>query len=109
MLYIDGMLVIDSDGIHSAIARRCSVRLTGGVHTIRVSYMQVPRDADAPTLEVAGAGDAKPRIFSTEEFKPPGNPEEWRYNEAMAPQAQDPDLDRSVPPHIEAPRKRKRR
>ncbi len=112
ILYIDGLLVIDSDGIHSAIARRGSVRLSGGLHTIRVSYMQGPRDAVALTLEVAGPGDAQPRIFSTEEFKPPGNPENWQFDSKLAPQATDANLDRSVPPHIPAPprasRKRRR-
>jgi hypothetical protein len=109
MLYIDGLLAIDSDGIHSAIARRCSIRLSGGLHKIRVSYMQGPRDGVALTLEVAGPGDGEPRIFSTEEFKPPGNPEEWRFSDKMAPQAQDPDLDRTVPDYLPAPEKSDRR
>jgi hypothetical protein len=107
MLSIDGLLVIDSDGIHSAIARRGSVRLSGGVHKIRVAYMQGPRDAVALTLEVAGPEDARPRIFSTEEFKPPKNPEEWRFSDRIAPQADDQDLDRSVPDHIPAPEKKR--
>ncbi len=106
MVYIDGLLVIDNDGIHSPAARRCSVRLTRGVHYIRVLYMQGPRHGLALTLEVAGPNETKARIFSTEEFKPPGNPEEWRLGDSKAPQAQYRDLDREVPDKIPAPKKR---
>lgn len=109
MLYIDGLLAIDNDGIHAAIAQRGSVRLSGGLHTIRVVYMQGPRDSVALLLEVAGPGDPQARIFSTEEFKPPGNPAEWRYADTLPPQAQDRDLDRTVPERIAAPEKRVQR
>ncbi len=105
MLYIDGLLTIDSDGIHSPVARRGSVRLTGGAHAIRIVYLQGPRDTVALMLEVAGPGESQARIFSTEEFKPPGNPGEWRFTDSLPPQASDRDLDRTIPERIEPPRK----
>jgi len=43
---------------------------------MRVSYFQGPRFQVALVLKVAGPGEAL-RIFSTEEFKPPSNPETW--------------------------------
>lgn len=103
MLYIDDQLIIDNDGVHSPDARRGSVRLDGGVHTIRVPYFQGPRFTVALLLEVAGPGDKSPRVFSTDEFKPPGNPEDWRYTGIPLPGAGDRDLERLVPDRIEAP------
>ncbi|MBM3724716.1 MAG: beta-glucosidase [Acidobacteria bacterium] len=76
MLYIDGQLVIDNDGVHSPEVRRGSIRLKGGIHAIRVPYFQGPRTTVALVLEVAGPGEERPRVFSTDEFKPPGNPDE---------------------------------
>lgn len=78
MLYIDDQLIIDNDGIHQAETRRASLRLAGGIHRIRVQYFQGPRVTVALVLEIAGAGE-KFRPFSTEEFKPPPNPETWRF------------------------------
>lgn len=78
MLYIDGQLIADNDGVHSTMVRLGSVRLEGGMHTIRLPYFQGPRTTVALSLEVAGPGEA-PRVFSTEEFKPPSDPDKWRY------------------------------
>jgi hypothetical protein len=103
MLYIDGQLIVDNDGIHSPEARRGSVRLAGGIHTIRVPYFQGPRHTVALLLEVAGPDDKTSRVFSTEEFKPPGNPEDWNFSAALPPPVLDRDLDRSVPERIPAP------
>jgi hypothetical protein len=41
-LYIDGELVVDNDGIHQTRERSGTVRLSRGVHDIRVSYFQGP-------------------------------------------------------------------
>jgi PA14 domain len=43
---------------------------------MRVSYFQGPRDFVALRLLIAGSGENL-RIFSTQEFKPPPNPELW--------------------------------
>ena len=96
MLYIDGQLVADNDGIHSTEVRLGSIRLAGGMHTIRVPYFQGPATTVALMLEIAGPGE-QPRIFSTEEFKPPSNPEDWRFAPPAEPAPPDPDLPRVHP------------
>jgi len=75
-LYIDDQLIADNDGLHQVQDRHCSIRLTRGIHRIRVSYFQGPRLQVALVLRVAGPAEEL-RIFSTEEFKPPPNPELW--------------------------------
>lgn len=81
MLYIDDELIVDNDGVHPPEVQRGRFRLTGGIHRIRVSYFQGPRDEVALILQVAGPGEEW-RIFSTDEFKPPPNPETWAYPDA---------------------------
>jgi len=83
-LYIDDLLVIDNDGLHPPLERRGDVNLTGGVHSIRVSYFQGPRFQVALQLKVAGGGQEL-RIFSTDEFKPPPNPEQWHFPQKEQP------------------------
>ncbi len=80
-LYIDDQLIADNDGLHEAEDRHCSIRLARGIHRIRVSYFQGPRFQVALILRVAGPGEDL-RIFSTEEFKPPPNPEKWGTGES---------------------------
>lgn len=106
ILYIDGQMVVDNDGVHSPEVRRGSIRLDGGIHTIRVPYFQGPRDTVALLLEVAGPGEDHPRVFSTDEFKPPGSPEEWRFSTTAPSKAEDPDLARSIPERLAAPSSR---
>ena len=77
-LYIDDELVVDNDGVHPPQTRTKALMLAGGIHRIRVSYFQGPRDQVALTLRVAGPGEEW-RIFSTEEFKPPSDPATWMY------------------------------
>jgi hypothetical protein len=77
-LYIDDEPAVDNDGIHPPEVKMASLRLNGGTHRIRVSYFQGPRDEVALILRVAGPGEEW-RIFSTDEFKPPPNPENWAY------------------------------
>jgi len=79
-LYIDDQLIADNDGEHAPLDRRCSIRLRRGIHRIRVSYFQGPRFQVALVLRVAGPGEEL-RVFSTEEFKPPPNPESWPEEE----------------------------
>lgn len=77
-LYIDDRLLIDNDGIHPAEQKDGTLDLSGGIHTIRVSYFQGPRFQVALVLRVA-PGDQQPRVFSTDDFRPPPNPADWRY------------------------------
>jgi hypothetical protein len=88
-LEIDGREVIDNDGIHPATRLERGVELAGGIHEIRVEYFQGPRFEVALILQIAGAGEPF-RVFSTDEFKPPANPDDWKFPTAVKklPQAQ---------------------
>jgi hypothetical protein len=77
-LYIDDQLVVDNDCQHPPATRAAAVFLSGGIHRIRVPYFQGPRDCLALVLTVAGPDD-RWRVFNTEDFKPPSNPDEWKY------------------------------
>ncbi len=78
MLYIDDKLVIDNGGMHPATTMTGATQLSGGIHTIRIPYFQGIKYHVALVLKVAGAGQDF-RIFSTEEFKPPADPETWAF------------------------------
>ena len=82
-LYLDGRVVIDNDGIHPPTEKTETVTLKGGIHLIRVSYFQGPRYNIALVLRVAELGEEW-RIFSTEEFHPPTNPEDWKWSKGRA-------------------------
>jgi hypothetical protein len=71
-------MVVDNDGVHPAATKSGNAELSGGIHTIRLQYFQGPRLQVALVLEVAGA-EEELRVFSTDEFKPPANPEDWRF------------------------------
>jgi hypothetical protein len=75
-LYIDERLVIDNDGQHPPNTVHGHVELSAGLHDIRVSYFQGPRDTVALVLKVAPP-DAPWKVFNTNDFKPPPNPETW--------------------------------
>jgi len=81
MLFIDDKLVIDNGGLHAPVTLRGKVQLSGGIHSIRVPYFQGIKYTVALVLKVAGPGQSF-RVFSTEDFKPPANPETWKYPEA---------------------------
>lgn len=81
-LYIDDRESIDNDGQHETSTKDGRVMLSGGIHRIRVSYFQGPRYQVALVLEVTGPDDEEPRIFSTDEFKPPPHPEDWKFGNA---------------------------
>ncbi len=83
-LYIDDQVIIDNDGTHPPIWKDGGVDLTEGLHRIRVSYFQGPRWAIALVLKVSGPGEAL-RVFSTDEFKPPPDPGEWRIPKGREP------------------------
>jgi PA14 domain len=69
-LYIDGRLIVNNDGIHPPVTKLATVALDVGVHRIRISYFQGPRESVALVLRVAKPGEEW-RLFNTEEFKPP--------------------------------------
>ena len=79
-LFLDDKLVIDNDGVHPLRAGECTVKLKGGIHTLRLSYFQGPRAHLALML-----GVARPRqdwkIFSTNDFQAPRHPEDWKFGE----------------------------
>jgi hypothetical protein len=77
-LFLDDTPVIDNDCQHPPDLRISAVKLEGGGHRIRASYFQGPRDCLALVLAIAGP-DQHWRVFSTKEFKPPPNPEDWQY------------------------------
>lgn len=80
-LYIDNKKVIDNDGIHPPQSEECSMTLKGGIHRMRVSYFQGPGSQLALILGVARPGENW-RVFSTNEFRPPRNPADWKYGDA---------------------------
>lgn len=77
-LSIDDRVVIDNDGTHAPLEKTGMAELAGGLHTIRVSYFQGPKWQVALVLKVAAPGE-EARVFSTDEFKPPPDPGEWRF------------------------------
>jgi len=77
-LYIDDEVLIDNDGQHPPVTVTAETKLSGGIHRLRLSYFQGPRFHVALQLLVAGAGEEL-RVFSTDEFKPPPNPETWTF------------------------------
>jgi PA14 domain len=77
-LYIDDRLIIDNDGLHAPNTLEGMAALAGGIHELHVPYFQGPRSAIALVLKIAGP-DEDLRIFSTEEFKPPPNPADWKF------------------------------
>ena len=82
-LFIDDRVIADNDGLHPAQVAFGRVNLAGGIHRIRISYFQGPRYHVALRLQVAGV-DEPLRVFSTEEFKPPPNPESWRFPDSAS-------------------------
>ena len=69
-LYIDDQLIVDDDGVHPPQDVSGTVSLDRGVHRIRVPYFQGPRFQVALVLQIAPPNE-EPRVFSTDEFKPP--------------------------------------
>ncbi len=80
-LYIDDKLLINNDGIHAPTTEYGKVDLAGGIHSIRVSYFQGPREMVALILAVARGKDPEWRVFNTNQFRPPVNPRDWKYGD----------------------------
>ena len=78
-LYIDNKTVIDNDGVHPPKTVTATVKLSGGIHSIRVSYFQGPRTELALILGVAEEGAREFRVFDMREFRPPQDPGDWKY------------------------------
>jgi hypothetical protein len=78
-LFIDDKEVVDNDGAHVVTTRWGDVNLEGGIHSIRVPYFQGRRYRLALILKVKGPGESVWRVFSTEDFKPPAHPEDWKF------------------------------
>lgn len=86
-LTIDDKLVIDNDGVHAAVATSAAATLSRGSHRIKVDYFQGPRFTVALVLAIAAPGEAW-RVFDTRDFKPPGDPAEWRQGKISEIKAQ---------------------
>lgn len=71
-LSIDDTPVIDNDCTHPPDLRLGAAQLNSGVHSIRVSYFQGPRDCLALLLAIAGP-DGDWRVFDVSDYKPPSN------------------------------------
>lgn len=69
-LYIDDHSIIDNDGIHPPAGCQARVELEGGVHSIRLTYMQGPGLYVALQLVIARPGEPW-RIFDTRDFMSP--------------------------------------
>jgi hypothetical protein len=82
-LYIDEHLVINNDGVHGAHTEEGRTELRAGLHNIRVSYFQGPPYVLGLVLKVARPG-GRWRVFSTNDFKPPPNLEDWAHTDAAA-------------------------
>jgi hypothetical protein len=77
-LFIDDQAVIDNDGTHAPLEKTGAIELAAGIHRIRVSYFQGPKFQVALVLKIASPGQEL-RVFSTDEFKPPPDPGQWRF------------------------------
>ena len=78
-LYIDDRETIDNDGAHVVATRDGELELSGGIHSIRISYFQGRRFRLALILKVKAPGESEWKVFSTEDFKPPAHPEDWKF------------------------------
>jgi PA14 domain-containing protein len=70
LLRIDGKVVIDMDGLHTAVKLTAKAELTRGVHRIRLSYFQGPRYMVALVFSMGGPGETL-RIFDTDDYMVP--------------------------------------
>ena len=70
ILYVDGKKVVRNDGLHPTRRVDGSVKLTEGVHSLRLSYFQGPREWVALVLAIRQPGEKDWRIFNTDDFRP---------------------------------------
>lgn len=85
-LYIDGHLVIDNDGTHSARGYAAFRHLKRGEHRIRLSYFQGPRTEVALILAVIPPGEKEFSLFSTDDYLSPEAMAEWKKSKPDDPQ-----------------------
>jgi len=71
MLYIDGALVVNNDGLHAALEKSGSVNLAAGMHTIRVDFME-GQGGEILTVNWQGPGISKQTIPPSVLFRPGG-------------------------------------
>ena len=72
-LYIDGLLVVDNDGIHQTKYRRGTIALSMGLHTVEIRYFQGPRYHIALQWFYTPPGQRE-RIVPAEVIYRPGRP-----------------------------------
>lgn len=79
--YIDGTVMIDNDHGLGDWTGRKTIRLTGGMHRIRLSYFQGPANHHCIELRlsVTPPKGRNTRVFDTWDFNPPTRPEDWKY------------------------------
>jgi hypothetical protein len=70
ILYVDGKKVVRNDGLHPTRRADGSVTMAEGVHSLRLSYFQGPREWVALVLAIRQPGEKDWRIFNTDDFKP---------------------------------------
>lgn len=91
-LYIDGLTVIDNDRGLGVWTDQKAVKLSGGMHRIRLSYFQGPTDHYYITLVLSVSPPASKRFasFDIHDFTPPSTSDNWPYG-SPADFAPDPD------------------
>lgn len=70
VLYVDGRLIVDDDGVHSTQHAGGRAKLTKGVHHLRVSYFQGPRWEVALVMNVAPP-HGRWKIFDIRDYRMP--------------------------------------
>ena len=81
-LYIDDKQLIDNDGVHAPWTVTGKIDLAGGIHSIRLSYFQGPRETVALILAVS-RGKEQWKVFDTNHFRPPVNPRDSKYGQGL--------------------------
>jgi hypothetical protein len=67
-LYIDSLLIIDNDGLHSPKSREGEIYLSPGIYPIRVDYFQGPKMQIALQLFATLPGEEE-KLFDLEDFE----------------------------------------
>ena len=68
-IWIDGQLVVDHNGIHTASEKSATISLTAGIHSISVGYLQ-STGASSLAISYAGPGVAKQALAGSALFQP---------------------------------------
>jgi len=77
-LYVDRHLVINNDGHHPALRKQGAIKLSRGLHQIRLSYFQGPRDEIALVLGIRTPDKPDWRVFNMKDFRPPAGSDAGR-------------------------------